>query len=500
MLAQTKKEQEIIPLIKEVVVYTSSAEVLYEKKLTIPKGQSTILFTDLSPFVAENSLNVSLSDATTNIISVSERINYVTEKNSFNAKVNSLTDSVALSKRTRGAINAKLDAIEREKDLLFKGESIGGMSTHGVSVAEIEKASAFFSKRYLELASDLYQLKEKEYELGQKEMRFEKQIKEFSTVTQKTTSEIKLILSATSEKEITVFFKFLVTKAGWTPLYDFKYEGANKPLQFVFRANVFNSSGTEWDDVKIKLSTADPLSGFKLPNSSSSRFSGVNFKQVEVVNAITEYTINHQYSIPSDSKPYLVDVDAYAMEANFNYLLIPKLDPFGFLMAKLPNWNKYNLISGTANIYNSGTYMGKTFLNTYSENDTLSIYLGKDKRVQCLRTEKVLLHKNFIAGNYSNEETKVEFTLKNNSNEILMVELIDQVPYFDKSDDDKMTIDGVDNALYDKEEGKLTWNFKLEVNQSIDLKYDYTIKSPKHGNDNYRPKKKKYRAISCPAF
>ncbi len=500
-----KKEIETTAKISEVTVYTSAAEVNYERELILPKGKSTIVFTDLTPFIAENSVNVSVSRTDVNIITVAERINYAKEKKNINEQVVNLQDSIVKMDKELGLIKCKRDVAETEKGLLFKGEAIGGLSSHGVSVAEIEKASVFFNKRYLELVTTLFLLTEKETDLTDRIKRYQKQLKELETISVQTTSEIKVTVSCLSEEKVMFKFKFLTTKAGWAPVYDFKYDGPTKPLEFVFRANVFNASGIQWPEVTLKLSTADPIHGFALPslNNKSTETKSipeVKFKQIEVVNAITEYTIAHQYSIPSDAKPYLIDVNAYTMVANYNYLLIPKLDPFGFLMAKIPNWNQYNLIPGTTNIYNMGTYMGKTFLDTYAEDDTLSLYLGKDKSIQSNRNEKTVLHSRFLVGNYSIEDTHTEINIKNTFKEALPLEVIDQVPYYTKDDKEKINVYNIGKAVYSKTDGMLTWKYIIQAGETIAINYNYEIKAPKESYDNYKPKRKKYRTIACPSF
>lgn len=506
-LASAQREEiETTASIREVMVYTSAADVSYEKELLLRKGKSTIVFTELTPYIADNSVNVSVSDAAVTILTVNERINYTKEKRVENMQLAGLKDSVEKMKKELGLIAWRREVAEKEKSILFKDESIGGL-TKGVAVAEIEKASSFFSRRYAELAKELYYLNERESELQYRIKKYESQLKESVTVSTTNTSEIIVSVNCPSERKVKFNFRFLTPKAGWAPMYDFKYEGPARPLQFVFRANVFNATGTPWNEVYMKLSTADPTHGFSLPSLSQSAShnnrkneGSVQFRQVTLINAITEYNIAHQYSIPSDSKPYLIDVSALEMPAQFSYLLIPKLDPFGFLMGKVPDWNKYNLIPGSANIYNMGSYMGKTFLDTYAENDTLSIYLGKDKSIQSTRTEKNINHERMFIGNYFTDETQVAFTVKNNFSEALNVEVIDQVPVYDKNDEEKLTVNNITNAVYDKAQGKLTWTFKLQPAESVSVNFSYEVKAPKEYYDAYKPKKKKFRTISCPAF
>lgn len=503
------KEIEINAEIKSVTIYNSSAEINYQKEVFLPEGKSTLVFTGLSPFIVENTTTISASNSEVDIITVTEKINYTRDRKEQNQMAAYLLDSIARINNEMGLLKCRADALKMEKDLLFKDESIGGLSK-GIAVSEIEKASAFFSKRYYELSKELFLSAEKEKLLANNKFKYNNQINELSCNTLKPGSEIQITVLNSSKKNVTFSFKFLTTKGGWAPVYDCKFLGADSPLKFIFRANVFNASGTTWENVDITLSTASPTSGFNTPslNSKNNNTSGnktqnegsVQFREVQVSNAIAEYSIKHKYTIPSDSKPYLIDVASYSINASFNYLLIPKLDPFGFLMAKIPDWNKYNLIPGVTNIYNKGSFMGKTFLNTYAENDTLSLYLGKDKNIQSVIKELSTDNQKNIIGNYYVDKTTINISIKNNSTEKLNIMLIDQVPVFNEDGKVKFNLQNIDLANYNKKEGTLTWNFSLSQNESKAIFYKYEIKEPKNDVNDYKPMKKKYRVVSCPAF
>ena len=505
------KEIEATADIKSVTIYNSSAEINYQKEMILPQGKSTIVFTDLTPFIVENTINVSTSSSDVDIIMVTERINYIKEKKVKNSKINALQDSIKRIENEIGFIKCKIEAFTKEKSLLFNGESIGGVAK-GVAVAEIEKASQFFSKRYLELTTELYKLNEQQVLLQENLAKCANQMDELTTNTSKSGSEIELTVINSSPKSVLFSFKFLTPKAGWAPIYDCKYQGQGKPLQFVFRANVFNASGTPWENVDVKLSTANPTNGFdtptlntqtgntNAPNAPNSTVSSVKFVNIEVANSIAEYDIKHKYTIPSDSKPYLMDVNSYSINADYSYLVIPKIDPFGFLMAKIPGWNKYNLIPGTTNIYNKGSFMGKTFLNTYAENDTLSLYLGKDNNIQAIRKETTSNNQASLLGNYNVEKSATNIVVKNNSTDALSVQIMDQVPVFYDGDKVKFSIDNIEQAIYNKQEGLLTWNFVLQRNENKTIDFKYEAKIPKNDYSKYNMRKSKMRSISCPSF
>jgi len=501
-----KRSREVKADLKHVVVYNSSAEMNYEKEILIYPGKNVITFTDLTTHIAENTINISVSSPEVDIITVTDRIDYIKEKKVNNKKVKELREEVKAIELERGLLSCKIDAYTSERNLLFAGESIGGVS-EGVAVDEIIKASNFYQERYYKLTSELFHLQNEAEELVRKARRIGRHIEALSEVVSVHTSEIEITVMSAVLKKTMFKFKFLTTQGGWAPVYDFKYEGPGKPLGFMFRANVFNASGTPWTNVNLKLSTATPIKGFDVPqledrrlNKKVSHVPKVAFKQIEVVNAITTYDIQHRYTIPSDAKPYLVDVDAYSMPAEFNYLMIPRLDPFGFLMAKLPNWNHYNLIPGDANIYNLGTYMGKTFLNTYAANDTLSMFLGKDKILHAVREEENTEHpRNFIGNNFL-DETKVKITIKSSSSDPISVEVWDQVPVVSAMDKYKLNLSGIGQADYNKAEGLLKWHFTAIPGEPTDINFKYSVKAPKEHYESYRARKRKFRSISCPTF
>ncbi len=490
-----------------VTIYSSSAEVNYSQSISVKEGKNIIVFSDLTPFIVDNSINVNIADKSVNIITVTDKINYLKENK--NDRLSIIEGKIEQNKYQIDLIDNNTEVLEKEKTLLFKDKGIGGVS-NGVSVDEIEKASLFFNKRYSQLNAELFEQKKQKNELVKQNKKFNLQISEEVTGLNENISEIIIVLNSKSNKKIDVNFNFLTYNAGWAPLYDIKYFGPDKDLEFVFRANVFNASNTDWDNVKIKLSTASPTIGFSLQtlnekkNDNNKQVSyqeeNIEFRTIQTNNAITEYKIDYNYTIPSDGKPYLVDVNNLKMPSEFSYLIIPKLDKNGFLMANIHNWNNYNLISGTTNVYNNGTYLGKTFLNTNTTNDTLKVYLGKDNKIETYRNEVNIEQPRKIVGNYFVDKTFVNFTIKNNYEKDVKIELIDQVPVFSERDKVKMDISNIENADYNKSDGSITWTFNLKANENVKREFGYNIKASKEKSELVRMKRKKFRSIACPSF
>lgn len=507
VLAQNKDLHVTLP-ITNVIVYTSSSEVFHTGQVAIPKGESRIVFSDLTPHIIENTINIFNLSNDIEIISVTEKLNYLKERKKEAEQIKSIRDSVAIIENELGLLKCQTDALTAEKDLLFKNESIGGVSS-GVSVSEIEKASIFYNKRATDINTSLFKIYSKEQQLSKRLENLTKHLDEITANTQKATSEVWITLKSSESKTIDFKLKYLTSECGWSPVYNCRYNGLSNSLSFVFRANVFNATGISWENVDIKLSTANPTSGFEIPslkekNKSVSKVKStkneVRFDEIQVPNAIFEYDIKNKYTIPSDAKPYLIFVNDIEMKADFHYLAIPKIDQFGFLLADIPSWNNYNLIPGILHIYNKGSYMGKTFLNTNTDNDTLRMYLGKDNSIQISIKERMVLNKKVLIGNYYVEKNYITIHIKNSGSEKVDVQLLDNVPVFDIDDKIKFSINNIDGADFNKQEGLINWDYNLNPEESKVIDYRYEIKIPKNDIGKYMPAKRRFRTISSPSF
>jgi hypothetical protein len=61
---------------------------------------------------------------------------------------------------------------------------------------------------------------------------------------------------------------YYVPSAGWEPLYDFRVSDIKSPLSMVYNANVYQSTGENWEDVKLTLSSVNPDAGTDRPELS----------------------------------------------------------------------------------------------------------------------------------------------------------------------------------------------------------------------------------------
>ncbi|MFN5093148.1 MAG: mucoidy inhibitor MuiA family protein [Bacteroidota bacterium] len=514
--------------IKQVTVYLQGAELVQESSSALPKGKSTLVFDGLSANMQPESVVLECSENDVTIQSVTIRNNYLKELKQ-NASIENLKERQAKLQKDISKLQAEKGVYQREREILFRNEAIGGTSNN-VPIAEIEKAANFFRQRNTEINIFLLQAEEQEAKLNTELRQVNQQLSELNASINPPTSEVTIVIDCKSSVNATFSLKYLVRNAGWAPKYDVRAANAVDPVVLDYHANVFNNSGLDWVDVKMILSTAEPLQGAEKPemgvwdladqlqqvagvqknlemvtileaSKGRSDYLGdgekeeVSFNNVSIPELTSEFDIPNPYSILSDGKPYVVDVTQYTLPATYMHYAVPKQDGDAFLTAKVVGWNTLNLVSGKASVFFAGAYLGQSFINTASVDDTLSLSLGRDKRIAMSRKKQSELSKRQFIGNNEKETFYFETTVRNNRDKPIQFLLEDQLPISSNGDIEVGMLE-ISGAEIEKNTGRLSWRFTINPGESKTVVLGYSVKSPK-GKSVY---KTKFRTVACPSF
>jgi uncharacterized ubiquitin-like protein YukD len=229
------------------------------------------------------------------------------------------------------------------------------------------------------------------------------------------------------------------------------------------------------------------LAGVQLSSSPTIKIRGISSVPVEVNSQQAQtsllFDIKEIYTVPSDGKLTTVEIGNYDMPATFLYNAIPKLSKNVNLKAEIIDFADLNLLSGEANIFFDGTFLGSSLIDLQQAKDTLSISLGNDKNVIITREkQKEFKEKQFLG---SSEKVTRDFliTIKNRKNKAIDLIVFDQLPIstIENITVEKLEISG---AELDEKTGKLTWKLKLQPNEEKKLSLKYQVKYPKNGKLN----------------
>jgi hypothetical protein len=218
--------------------------------------------------------------------------------------------------------------------------------------------------------------------------------------------------------------------------------------------------------------------GIQIRGAASIQSTPVEVKQTENQTNV-EFNIANPYTVPSDGKQYLVEINEVNTDATYQYFVAPKLSTDVFLTARITDWNKYNFLSGEANLFFEGTFIGKSLIDTHATADTLNLSLGADKNIVVTRTlQKDLTSKQGFGANRK-ETRDWLITVKNRKSQPVNLLVEDQVPV---SQNSAIEVDpqNISSAEMDKLSGKLSWNLSLKPLDEKQLQLKYQVKYPKN--------------------
>jgi len=516
---------------EKVTVYISGAQVESKGTASLKSSTRTVIFENLSNYVDANSIQVK-ADADITILSVNFRFNYLQPTDNKAYKV--MEDSLLHYKKEVARVTLQKNNFQEELTMLQANKSIGGNNV-GVSVAELQKMADFVRLRYNETSLKRLESEEKEQKIRERITKIEQQLNTLKNQGARPTGEVVVQLANSSAGIANFELTYYVTNCGWVPMYDVRVKDTNTPASITAKANVYQNTGQEWKNVKLALGTGNPSRGNTKPllnpwtlyladrsapkpryqtrtkamdlegmpsadyqgkadesrslkEVSAVEISSMPAKKFKTSASLTDVTttttnaifdIKVPYTVASNGKDNIVEIQKYDVAANYAYFSIPKIDKDAFLVADLIGWDQNELLPGDANVYFENNYVGKTYFDSRIVDDTLSFALGRDNNVRVQRKQvKEFKEKVNLAGNSTKQTREFEIEVKNTRKSAITLELEDQIPLTSNSE---LTIEkiGGDDGNYDKQTGKITWKLTLAPGESKKLSFGYTLRYPK---------------------
>ena len=190
------------------------------------------------------------------------------------------------------------------------------------------------------------------------------------------------------------------------------------------------------------------------------------------------FDIDLPYDVPGNGKEQNVSLKEFPVNTLYKYYAVPRLDKDAYLLGEVADWEQLNLLPGEANIIFEGTYIGKSYIDPNSTQDTLNLTLGKDKRI-VVKKEKL---KDFSSVKFLGSNKKqvftYEITVKNNKKEAISMLLKDQYPLSTNKDIEVELTESKD-AANNTELGVLTWKLQLAPGEVKKVRVSYSVKYPK---------------------
>lgn len=523
--AQEEQKLFIDSKIESAIVYLNGAEVEQNGKVNLQKGNNLIVFKGISPSLDSKSIRVS-ADIEFSVLSISTKTNYLTKKTELPI-IKRLKDSLSISEDGLKTAKDELDAFKVEKEMVMSNKSIGG-SNNGVPINDLKLSADFFRQRILEINKNISKLENKTKEFEELVEKFKNEMNEINTKSSYKESEIQILCSTASAVSATIKLQYLVSNTGWVPCYEIKANDLSQPIELVYKAKVYNNTGIAWDNIKLKLSIADPsvsiskpemrpwyLDYFSGDNYNSNNYGFIqnainenvrqeivdteesqtisgNYDELDIPDLNTEFEIIPPYSIPADDKPYMIDIEKHNLPATFKHFAVTKLDKAVFLLGRISGWQDLNLVDGYANIYFKGTFLGESLIKTRNVKDTLDLSLGRDDKVLVTRTKLKEYSSKQLIGTKLKETISFELVAKNNRKNAIDIEILDQIPISKNSEIEVKEME-LSGAEFNPVTGEVKWKYNLKPGESRKMILTFYIKYPK--NQTIEVENMKQRAV-----
>ncbi len=494
----------------EARVFLNGAQMTRSATATIPKGISTVIFTGLPQELDPKSLRIDGKGGFT-ILSVEHRMDHLqesprkTELDELKQRLEKIQYELDLEK-------AQQQVYEQEEQLLLKNTAIGGQE-QGVTASQLQAVNDYVRERLRAVKRGWLDQQRKITELNEQLGKLKSQMQVYQNEAPRPTSAVRVELDAPAEVNATFQMSYFTHNAGWTPAYDIRAKSVEQPVDIDMKAQVVNNTGEDWTGLKLSLSSGDPTLGGTMPTlhpwylypyrtgisldrtSTQSKApapaSNREMLREEDHDARTsvpyavdqrattfEFVITRPFNIPSDGRPHTVGIGTRTMPATYQHYVTPKLDKDAFLYARTTSWEDLDLLSGEANIFFEGTYVGQTFLDMQQPKDTLEIALGRDKGVVVERVKRKHTNDKSFIGGRRTLTFGWDITVRNNKSTAVEIEVRDQFPLSPQSEIE-VKLEDKGDAEVDEQLGMLKWRLKLEPKASKKLGFNFTVRHPK---------------------
>lgn len=288
-----------------------------------------------------------------------------------------------------------------------------------------------------------------------------------------------VLLAVPTDMPVNVDLTYVVTQATWEPVYNIRAAGDRTGVEIEYDAMITQSTGEDWKDVKLSLSTAQPTRASAPPpvnpwfvdiyvppppaapaappapmrDASAGRPAetaemGLAMKagapamrraeieamsrgaNVQETGVAVAFDLPRTLTIPTDSaKKQRTHIASVQPTASFVYTAQPIVTEDVFLRGDLTNSSAYQLLPGRAQIFMGGDFIGETAMPSVAPKDEFKVFFGPDRALKAKR--QLAAKTTGSAGLFGGSQSTTwnyRVTIDNSTGKPATVELFDRRP------------------------------------------------------------------------
>jgi uncharacterized protein (TIGR02231 family) len=392
----------------------------------------------------------------------------------------------------------------------------------------------YLTEQKAKLATERAALDEQREELSNKINTVQNQLNELRGAGGRAFKTVTVRVSAPQAGSLDVALSYTVPGASWSPSYDARVLSSERAVNLGYFGIVRQSTGEDWKEVALTLSTARPGLGGAAPvltvwnvdvfnpvllrqraeegrlnmaksaremnapaavnmqtlTSGVADMAAPEEKDAEMASATIEagatsasFKIASSASVPSDNSPQKVPITSATLKANPEYLTVPKRLATAYLTAKVVNSSEFPLLAGAMNVFLDGTFVATSSLRTVMSGEKFDLALGADEGIS-VKHKRVNKFTEDTGLTNSGKRITYEYliTIQNNKRTTERVIVADQIPI---SRNEKIVVKQLTPSpgeLKPTDEGSLKWTLDLKPGEKRELPVKFTIEYPNDVN------------------
>lgn len=450
------------------------------------------------------------------------------------AEIKRIEDSLQVVSFELRDINDEIDVLQAARKIIMANGAIKGQGKVNDSIQLLKQAVDYYTSKVAELNKKISGLERQKLKKGDLIQAMEIRLNDLKnyynqnpTKNNKYVPRLVVTLMANDAASGKLELSYFASNAGWTPIYDIRSEASSGKISLTYKAQVHQQTGLDWKAVKMSISTNNPYanktkpelnpwyidyqayrkeleqkarlregtyldaapqvntymfnSGFAYGNAIEDdkiALDAGSFTTVVQQLIAAEFQIDLDYSIASDNQNRMVLIKQVDLNTSFRYFAVPKLDPGVYLVAQMTKLDELQLVPAKANIFFDGTYIGETYIDPTSLNDTLNLSLGRDPNIIVKRT----LLKNQCKERTIQDKHERNFVynieVKNLKSSEVLLTIQDQIP-ITTNPDISIEKTSLGKGRIDEKTGLIEWEFKLKSKENQTFDYEFKVRHPK---------------------
>jgi uncharacterized protein (TIGR02231 family) len=336
--------------------------------------------------------------------------------------------------------------------------------------------------------------------------------------------EVRIDLAAAAATRATLRVSYVVRNARWMPLYDARLDtGAKdrKPsLELVRRAEITQSTGEDWSNVVLAVSTVRTARGNNAPDLNSlivqypqapsaapaaAAVDGAKLRQLsapqqsealakkraeeqeataDVGGFQVTFQIPGRVSVGASEGAKGLRISTASMAPDLAIRSAPVVDPTAFLEASFRQSEDAPLLPGLVAIYRDGVFVGRGKMTSAAKDEMVRLGFGADDKV---KIERSVVKRNegstgLIVATSKTDERAFKTVIRNGHEFPVRIAIEDRLPVSENEDIQvemlPSTTPPTATDLRDKR-GVLEWAFEAKPGEVRDISFAWRVRWPK---------------------